>query len=219
MINQNKYSITYAQAIDRPDIGVCHMLSFPDSLTTRLGKRTVVDMLMWYLSAPNKFLFFIKEGDSVIGYCGGYLKDGSDQYGSGSGMTQFGFKSAAIALVSKPWLLLHPEVVKKYGFILKNIARKTGLYKEQTTTASTNNSEELASAGLVVIGVHPQWQGKGISTLLQQEFERKALELGAKRLYLTVKKNNERALNSYYRNGYVISKEDTTSFQMVKDLV
>jgi ribosomal protein S18 acetylase RimI-like enzyme len=219
MINENKYSITYAQASDMPDIGICHMLSFPDSLTTRLGKRTVVDMLMWYLSAPNKFLFFIKEGYTVIGYCGGYLKDGSDQYGSSSGMTQFGFKSAGIALLTKPWLLLHPEVVKKYGFILKNIARKIGLYNEQTKTASTNNSEGLGTAGLVVIGVHPQWQGKGIGTLLQQEFECKALELGAKRLSLTVKKNNGKAVKSYYRNGYVIYKEEATSFYMVKDLV
>jgi ribosomal protein S18 acetylase RimI-like enzyme len=202
-----------------PDLGICHMLSFPNSLPTRLGKRTVVDMLMWYLSAPNKFLFFIKEGDTVIGYCGGYLKDGSDQYGSGSGMTQFGFKSAVLALASKPWLLFHPEVVKKYGFILKNIARKTGLYKEQTTTASTNNSEELGSAGLVVIGVHPKWQGKGIGTILQQEFEAKARSMEARRLQLSVRKNNEQAIKSYQRNGYHIHKEEDLSFLMIKELV
>lgn len=213
-----QYSIQYATMDVLGIISVCHMLAFPMSLITKLGKNTVVDMLKWYLSAPNKFLFYIKDGNEVIGYCGGYLKDGTDQYGSGSGMTQSGFKSAALALVKKPWLLLHPEVIKRYGFIAKNVLRKLGLFKSTLSNNDQAVLQELGTAGLVVIGVHPQWQGKGVGTQLQIEFETKARLMGAKRLQLSVRTNNTQAIKSYQRNGYTIQKEEGPSYVMVKNL-
>ena len=176
-------------------------------------------MLQWYLSAPNKFLFFVEEQGKVMGYCGGFLMDGSDAYGSGSGMTQFGFNQAAGAFARKPWLLLHREVRNKYGFIFTNVLRKLGLKKEQPMAVSAHQAqEEPLTAGLVVIGVLPNLQQKGLGTLLQQEFERKAKEMGAKRLSLSVRKQNEKAIKSYTRNGYVIKDENETSFIMKKDL-
>jgi len=66
--------------------------------------------------------------------------------------------------------------------------------------------------------VVPNLQQKGLGTLLQQEFERKAIEMGAKRLSLSVRKQNEKAIRSYTRNGYVKRDENETSFIMVKDL-
>jgi ribosomal protein S18 acetylase RimI-like enzyme len=84
--------------------------------------------------------------------------------------------------------------------------------------AVTQPKVEPLTAGLVVIGVVPNLQQKGLGTLLQQEFERKAIEMGAKRLSLSVRKQNEKAIRSYKRNGYVKRDENETSFIMVKDL-
>ena len=72
---------------------------------------------------------------------------------------------------------------------------------------------------MVVIGVVPNLQQKGLGTLLQQEFERKAIEMGAKRLSLSVRKQNENAIKSYTKNGYKINDENETSFIMTKDLI
>ena len=85
------------------------MECFPDSLATKLGKDYVQQTFDWYLNHPNRFLFFIEEGDKVIGYCGGFVpaKPGD---GSSSGMLQHAFKQAVTALLLQPWLLLNAEV-------------------------------------------------------------------------------------------------------------
>lgn len=211
--------ITCATQQDLYKIAKCHIAAFPKSVTSLLGEKVVASMLQWYLSAPNKFLFYVEESGKVTGYCGGFLMDGSDAYGSGSGMTQFGFNQAAGAFALRPWLLLHPEVRNKYKFILTNVARKLGLKKEQPMAVTQPKpKDEPLTAGLVVIGVVPNLQQKGLGTLLQQEFERKAIEMGAKRLSLSVRKQNEKAIRSYTRNGYVKRDENETSFIMVKEL-
>ncbi|MES2780141.1 MAG: GNAT family N-acetyltransferase, partial [Bacteroidota bacterium] len=82
----------------------------------------------------------------------------------------------------------------------------------------TSSKEQLLTAGLVVIGVLPTLQQKGLGTLLQQEFERKAREMGAQQLQLSVRKNNNTAIRSYERNGYIITEETTPSYVMTKKL-
>ncbi len=211
--------IQYATLADLNKIARCHIQAFPDSVTSLLGLKVVASMLQWYLSAPNKFLFFVEEQGKVTGYCGGFIQDGSDAYGSGSGMTQFGFNQAAGAFIKKPWLLFHPEVRKKYAFIFTNILRKLKLRKELPRAVQTPAiKNEPLTAGLVVIGILPNLQQKGFGTLLQKEFERKSIEMGAKRLSLSVRKHNERAIKSYTRNGYVIKDENETSFLMQKEV-
>lgn len=209
--------IQYATTNDLYKIAKCHIAAFPKSVTSLLGEKVVASMLQWYLSAPNKFLFYVEENGIVTGYCGGFVMDGSDAYGSGSGMTQFGFNKAAGAFARKPWLLLHPEVRKKYSFILTNILRKLGLKKDKPMAISVPKiKNEPLTAGLVVIGVVPNLQQKGLGSLLQKEFERKAIEMGAKKLSLSVRKQNDKAIKSYTRNGYSISDENETSFIMTK---
>ena len=211
--------IKYAATDDLHKIAKCHIAAFPKSVTSLLGEKVVASMLKWYLSATNKFLFYVEEKDLVQGYCGGFIMDGSDAYGSGSGMTQFGFNQAALAFASKPWLLLHPEVRKKYPFILTNVARKLGFKKDQPMAVSKHmTKDEPLTAGLVVIGVIPNLQQKGLGTLLQQEFERKAIEMGALQLQLSVRIDNTKAIKSYQRNGYVIEKEVAPSYVMIKKL-
>ena len=211
--------ITYANEDAIPKIAQCHIAAFPETLSSKLGISFISSMMHWYVSASNKFLFYVEENGKVIGYCGGFLIDGSDAYGSGSGMTQFGFSSAIFSFIKKPWLLFHPELRKKYAFILTNIKRKMGLIKEQPiATQKQVFKDEPLTAGLVVIGVLPNLQQKGIGTLLQKEFERKAIEMGAKRLQLSVRKNNEQAIRSYNRNGYHIQSEAGPSYVMIKNL-
>lgn len=213
--------IKYATASDLPKIARCHVAAFPDSVTSLLGPNVVASMLQWYLSAPNKFLFFTEENGICTGYCGGFILDGSDAYGSGSGMTQFGFNTALTAFMRKPWLLFHPEIRKKYAFIYTNVLRKLGLKKEQPKASlpQKNKAEnEPLTAGLVVIGVMPNLQQKGLGSLLQQEFERKAIAMGAQRLSLSVRTKNDKAIRSYQRNGYSIQREEGPSYIMTKML-
>src|SRR6478609_5964080 len=113
-----------ATANDLPLIAQCHIAAFPTSVTSLFGVPFVSGMLGWYLSAPNKFLFWIEENGTCIGYCGGLILDGTDAYGSASGMTQFGFGAAVKIILRKPWLFFHPEIRARYPFIITNLKRR-----------------------------------------------------------------------------------------------
>jgi ribosomal protein S18 acetylase RimI-like enzyme len=207
---------------DLTKIAICHREAFPHSVTSLLGIPFIRRMLEWYLSAPNKFLFWVEENNQCIGYCGGYIMDGSDAYGSASGMTQSGFNAAFKIMLRKPWLFFHPEIRARYPFILTNIKHKIKRFagvpqKTKLEKTVTRPTTEL-TAGLVVIGVSPSMHKKGIGTLLQQEFERRAKVMHATKMELSVRKENKQAIDSYTRNGWIISSDQQISYQMKKTI-
>lgn len=205
-----------------PLIASCHIKAFPDSLTTKFGHNFVTQMLQWYLSGDNKFLFWIEEDGKCIGYCGGHVMNGTDAFGAGSGMTQFGFTAATQAFIQKPWLLFHPEVLKKYAFIVRNIKhqikKRLGIAEKVTPVQQRKPAGEW-EAGLVVIGVLPARQGLGIGRALLIEFDQRAIQLGAKSVSLSVRKKNAGAIKSYSLHGYHITQETETSYIMKKQIV
>jgi len=216
------FTIKDARIDDLNSIAKCHLSAFRQSVATLLGLSFTKKMLQWYLSAPNKFLFWIEENDECIGYCGGYLMDGSDAHGSASGMTQFGFVTAVKLMLRKPWLIFHPEIRARYPFIIRNI--KT-YFKPKATTPKLefsnkkNHKNMTLIAGLVVIGVKPSLHKKGIGSALQQEFESRAKSMGAQQLQLSVRKKNTSAIASYERNGWQIESEGSISYVMNKIIV
>jgi ribosomal protein S18 acetylase RimI-like enzyme len=201
-------------------IARCHQQAFPHSVTSLFGVPFIRKMFEWYLSAPNKFLFWIEEEGECIGYCGGLVMDGSDAYGSASGMTQFGFGAAVKIMLRKPWLFFHPEIRARYPFIVTNTKRKIKkIFGHQETPQPIVKHEKSTAeltAGLVVIGVNPSYHGKGIGSQLQQEFERRANQLGAVTMRLSVRTENAKAISSYQRNGWSIIKDEKISFLMEK---
>lgn len=204
-----------AKMSDLEKIALCHQLAFPQALSTRLGKKIVRKMLEWYLADPKRFLLWIEKDNQCIGYVGGMVSDGSQVHGSASGTIQYAFNELFCALVVRPWLWFHPEIVSRYKLILKNIYFRITKYNKPFK----ERKKHLLSAsyvGLVVIGVHPQYQGKGYGALLLESFERKTIELGYKRMSLTVLMHNHPAIKSYTRNGWMISEYKGKSVNMQK---
>jgi ribosomal protein S18 acetylase RimI-like enzyme len=72
--------------------------------------------------------------------------------------------------------------------------------------------------GLVVIGVDPNYQGKGIGSALLQEFERLARIDKVNRISLSVKSTNLKAVKSYISNGWLINKTTIDSLNLMKNL-
>ena len=206
---------------DLNTIAQCHIAAFPKSVVSLFGISFVSQMLQWYLSAPNKFLFWIEEDNKCIGYCGGLVMDGSDAYGSASGMTQFGFGAATKVMLLKPWLFFHPEIRARYPFIITNVKRKLkkimGHTEKPISIKPIEPNNTGLTAGLVVIGVYPSHQKKGIGSLLQQEFERNAKQLGASKMQLSVRVENVQAISSYKRNGWNIVEDQKISYLMTKN--
>lgn len=198
-----------------PDIAQCHMECFPASLATKLGKGYVQQTFDWYLDKPNRFLFYIEEDNKVVGYCGGFVPSKPGD-GSSSGMLQHAFNKAIKGLLTHPWLLFHSEVVPHYPFLWRNIKRKlTGKIKP-ATPVSNEKAPFKPYCGLVVIGVHPGYRGKGIAQQLMAEFEQRAKDLQQHELILSVKKNNIRALKAYQNYGWSIREEQPVTYVMHK---
>lgn len=213
MNETRKVEIKLAKVNALRDIAMCHRAAFPSSLSSALGLKYVMRMLAWYLESDNTFLFYLSVNGRCVGYCGGMVKTHTG-VGSASGMAQFSLGAAVRAFSVRPWLLFHRELREKYQFIVKNLFRF--LVRHRPALSSANAIDPYV--GLVVIGVHPEVQGAGYGSLLLKEFERIAQEKAVKRMMLTVRPENERAIRAYQRNGWTISKREAKSVSMLKHI-
>jgi len=213
--------IKYSKREDLPKLAECHISAFPDSLSSKMGTKYLEEMIAWYLSDDRKILFHAEEDGRCIGYCGGMILDGTQATGSASGMMQYSFNSAVKAIMLRPWLLLHKEFLNKYKLILKNIKRRFSGNKKPGGDLKKKKNKELTEKemGLVVIGVSSDFHGKGIGSVLLQEFERKTAGMDIKKMGLAVRRVNEKALKSYQRNGWEISKEHPDYYEMTKRIL
>ncbi len=203
---------------DLSRIAECHISAFPKSLSSALGTRYVTKMLGWYLSLDRTFLFFLEEEDLVMGYCGGVIKEGNMAImGSASSMAQYSFDEGIRAFLHRPWLMFHPELRAKYLFVGKNLwTRLKRFFRADQKKQNQTSGIIVPYVALIVIGVRADKQGKGYGSMLLQEFERKTIELGYKKMLLTVLTNNIKAIKSYEKNAWVIANSTKQSTTMEK---
>jgi ribosomal protein S18 acetylase RimI-like enzyme len=162
-------------------------------------------------------LFHVEYENEIVGYCGAIKTKMPGLEGSSTSMAQYSFKAMIKALILKPWLIFHPENLKRVPLIKKNILLKLGLKKKNKLSVQSNE-DFVPFWGLVVIGVDPAFQGKGIGSLLLQEFEKLAKKDGVTRINLSVKKENSKAIKSYERNGWQILSSNLDSLTMYKNI-
>ena len=214
---QKLNSIIDSQDKNLLELAKCHQSAFPHSFTSKMGRNYTAKTLEWYLTSDNKFLFHIEENGRIAGYCGGFVRMG-EPYGSSSGMTQYAFREGLKALLVRPWLLFHPKIQGNFSFILRNIRYR--FFPPRNLIAPGVQSAEIQpkakTAGLVVIGVHPDFQGKGYGSMLLQEFERKARSMNCQKMGLTVEAGNDQAIRSYTRNGWQVISRKNDHLEMEK---
>ncbi len=115
-----------------------------------------------------------------------------------------------------PWLLFNSELVPHYTFLWRNLKRKITGKVVPAKPAGGKANVFKPYCGLVVIGVHPDFRGKGFAQLLMAEFEKRAIELQQSELILSVKKNNTSAIQAYNKFGWSIKEEQPVTFVMQK---
>lgn len=198
-------TIRLATFSDLKAAGQCQIAVFPKSFSSRLGNTYTSKMLEWFLVNEERFLLVAEDDQKTIcGYCGGFITRPDQKMGSASGMTQYSFNTAIKSLILRPWMIFSKEVSANFKFIFKNILRKLGLAKKKKTSSS-NTSEKVyyePGAGLVIIGTHPNFRGKGIAGMMLKEFENQAVRLGYNHLYLTVLDHNDSAIKAYKKAGW-----------------
>jgi ribosomal protein S18 acetylase RimI-like enzyme len=199
---------TSEQFLDK--VALCHIQCFPNSFGIRLSFNYTKRSLEWFLVGENRFLFHIESDNKVIGYCGGFRSSFAGD-GSTSSMLQYAIREAMEGLIKKPYLLFHPDVLKRYPLIFRNIFRISFNSKKNTSVNYDNTK-----IGLVVIGVHPDYRGKGVFDLLMKNFEQESQKRDASKITLSVKASNLRAIAAYKKAGWQIDAETKKDINMFK---
>lgn len=196
------------------EVAACQMQSFPDSFGTKLGFEYTRKSLEWFLAGKNRFLFHISENNLVIGFCGGFQSKGLGD-GSTSGIMQYAMKQAAIGMLKKPWLFFHKDILHFYPLIFKNIFKKFTVTKNDIVLPATENTK-VNTVGLVVIGIIPEYRGKGSFELLMRHFEEISKKFEASKITLSVRSSNGRAIAAYKKMGWEINNQTEKAIEMHK---
>lgn len=210
--------IVVSQIADLEKLAYCHKKAFPASLSSHMGKRFLRKMLSWYIIDERGIMFHVIADNEIIGYCGGIITKQPGLPGAATSITQHSFKIFVTSFLTRPWLVFHIENLKKISFIKRNLMYKLGLKKVVHANSKILPAEFKTFWGLVVIGVNPQYHGKGTGSLLLQEFERLAKVDLVQKIMLTVKPDNAQAIKSYTRNGWVAGEINQDSLNMYKEL-
>ena len=204
---------------DLERVAACHISAFPGALSSALGKAYVSKMLGWYLQDKHRFLFHYEKNGEVLGYCGGIYFHPDIRETSASGMLRFSMKDALAGIIRRPWLLLHPELLRKLPLIVKNIKRAIfGVSRKRYQAWQDTLKEIEPHLGLIVIGVAKKARGQGIGSILLQEFEKYADQYDVGKLSLTVKSRNATAIAAYQKNGWRPAQRQGSSVTMYKYL-
>lgn len=206
---RNAMEIFRTQIYELPGIVACHQKSFPASLSAKLGERFTRKMLSWYLYDERGVILHAEADNTIAGYCCGIIKKRPGLPGASTSVTQFGFSSMVLSFFSRPWLLFHRDMTKRYSFILKNILIKLRI--RNVMRPAETDGEFTPSWGLVVIATDPDCRNMGVGSRLIEEFERMAKLDAVETISLSVRKNNPNAIAFYIKRGWnrVISTDDS----------
>ena len=209
--------ILFTQTSDIEGVAACHRKAFPGSLSSKLQASFSIKLLSWYLDNSRGVIFHVEENRKILGYCGAIKTNSAGLEGSSTSMTQYTFRVLLLSLALRPWLIFHRDNINKIPFIKRIVLLKLGLDKKNEIIRN-DHGEFIPFWGLVVIGVDPAFQGKGLGSLLIKEFEKLAKKDGAGKIFLSVKKENIKAIKSYLNNNWEIKSRNNDSLTMYKNI-
>lgn len=206
-----------SQPSNLDDIAVLHRACFTESLSRELGISYARKTLQWFLTDANRFLLHVENEGKIVGYVGGFIS----QYpgdGSTSGMLRYAMREAVAGVAKKPWLIFNKQIRQMYPLIFKNIYRRI-IPKTNIINTEKKYADNEKKAGLVVIGVHPHFRGKGIFEMLMTAFEKETTERHIHKMGLSVRKTNQHAIHAYEKCGWQVSIEHVDSYEMFKEIL
>lgn len=200
---------------DLESIAKCRIESFPNSLSSKLGIKYVKKLLSYYLTKEN-FLIYLSNGNVCVGFVTGMVSE-SDFICSTRATIDLTYRDILKGVLKKPWLIFHPIILSNFKLVVELIRNKTFRSKQDEKILPARTPEELkGSVGLIDIAVSPKYQGKGYSNILLKAFEDKCLAKGFKKMHLSVKPENNKAIQSYLKNGWVIFEELPIQLTFIK---
>ena len=207
-----KTTIRVMTADDLWSVADVHMLAFPESIITKMGKGASERYYKWQLEGPHSLypIVALRSGE-IVGFCFGGVSRGSMR----GYLKKYGFY-LFIQILFNPTLFLRRKFFRKMATALRSLfggswARSQG---------EVQSSQKRNSFGILAICVIPSVKGSGVAREIMEESESEARKRGFSRMHLTVASDNGRAIRFYEKLGYVIKESDnpTGGTYMEKEL-
>ena len=173
-----------------------HFEAFAGYLNTRLGVRYVHSFLNWFRQDIEGVAIIAEEDGRIVGYTVGA------PVGYGTRMNRGLAVIAALGLMTHPWALFDPRMVRTLFQRLKLLMKPSRAFKAE-------NYLPQPCMSLVGIGVSPTAQGCGVGSTLMKEFECIARARRMRSLRLSVYAVNTVAITTYSNAGWKERSADT----------
>ena len=102
-------------------------------------------------------------------------------------------------LISRPWLMLHPDMLPK---ILRGVGILIRFSRQKDSTTKPPSITEVSHFGILAIATEPTMRGLGVGRLLMDQSEQYAREQNFKKMYLSVDPKNSNAIQFYEQIGW-----------------
>ena len=186
---KNDYSFTFATLEDVDALVTLHYKCFTeaDHIAMEFGKRFIYSTYRWFVTSPGSFVVVAKQGENLVGFqsVSAFPYDGR--------MLLASRREAFIGLLSRPWLVFHPELLRRLFGLLLRRHKKILDHKK--------------IGQLAFVGVDPGIQGKGIGKAIIKATVTICRERGMDELITGVLKHNTRSIAMLEGAGLVIAPE------------
>lgn len=183
-------TLTQAVSADTDQMVAVHLRSFPGFFLTFLGRPFLRELYAATMVDPSGIAYVVTDGEQHLGFVTGTTQP-SGFYRRLLQKRWWRFAYAAI-----------PAVLRRPGIVPR-------LLRAFSTPSAT--SSEPGRTTLMSIAVAPEAQGRGVGRALVEAFVGEAARRGATQIDLTTDRDNNDAVNRFYRNlGFVCRRSYTT---------
>lgn len=189
-----------------------HCAAFPKSALTKLGRQAVFQYYHWLLVGPHDAVYLgVWNEDKLMGFCfaGAF-------WGALLGFVQQNRRLLFRGLLLRPWLVTDPLFRDRLKLGWRILRHRP--IQSPTVQHLTAEQQRIKSFGILVIAVHPHYQGMGAGKALIDETETIARQRDFEELNLSVATNNSQAIRFYERQGWLKSPPDNWKGRMYKPL-
>ncbi|MDO4690252.1 MAG: GNAT family N-acetyltransferase [Fusobacterium sp.] len=206
----NQYRYRLAKMCDLDEIAEIHIQEFSDYFLTAFGKELIYKFYKCYLE--NKEIFVVVENKEKIL---GFILGSSD---SNSRKNFFKENFNKISLIILKELLKGNKVL--WGGIWKRISFiKEAFFIKFFSRSGEKKLPESKSQRLLSIAIRKEFRGENIAYNMEKFFCEALIKNNIKKVGLSVKSENERAIHFYKKCGYEIEKKEEKSIYFIKNLI
>ena len=196
---EKKILFSYATIDDIDLLVALHFKCFnaKDHIIIKFGKPFVLASFRWFITSPKAFVVIAKQDEHLIGYQ--TVSEGPYNVP----MFLAGWREALLRLIFRPWLVFHPELLRRIRILL---------FQPQKNTLENDKTGHLA-----FIGVDSNFRGMGIGKALVIASIRACRERGMSAIITGVLRQNKNSISMLESAGLVIVPElDTNRYVQLK---